>query len=128
MAQSEDIMVDQGSDVTIRLECYNTDGTKKIFKKLNPDTGGTITPFTATGKIKKSFSVRDSDAIPFGTSFLDTSNPHVLQLTLANSVTNTMKAGRYVYDVELSSLDSATSMNVIERILQGTLTITPGVS
>jgi len=128
MAQSEDIMVDQGSDVTIRLECFNTDGTQKIFKRINPETGGTISPFTASGKIKKSFSTRDSDAIPFGTSFLDLLNPHVLQLTLGNTVTDTMKAGRYVYDVELSSIDSATSTTIIERILQGTLTVNPGVS
>ena len=34
MAQSEDIMVDQGSDVQIRLECFNTDGSIKQFKKM----------------------------------------------------------------------------------------------
>jgi len=128
MAQSEDIIVDQGSDITIRLECFETDGSRKIFKKLDPDTGGTITPYVATGKIKKSFSTKDSDAISFGTSFLDTANPHILQLTLANSVTNAMKAGRYVYDIELSSTDSDTQMNVVERILQGTLTVSPSVN
>ena len=128
MAQSEDIMVDQGSDITLRLECFETDGSKKIFKKLDANSGGTITPYAATGKINKSYSTSDSSAISFETSFLDLDNPNVLQLSLANTITDTMKAGRYVYDVELSYQDSATNTTIIERILQGTLTVSPSVN
>jgi|TARA_R100000541_G_scaffold1902_2_gene7053 hypothetical protein len=128
MAQSEDIMVDQGSDITLRLECFETDGSKKIFKKLDPSSGGTIAPYVATGKIKKSYSTSDSSAISFGTSFLDLDNPNILQLSLSNTITETMKSGRYVYDVELSYQDSATNTTIVERILQGTLTVSPSVN
>lgn len=128
MAQSEDIMVDQGSDVAINLECFNTNGSKKEFKKLDLGTGGTITPYSATAKIKKSYTAKDSDAISFETSFLSLEYPNVLELSLNNTVTATMKPGRYVYDVEISSTDSATNSIIVERILQGTLTVTPGVS
>jgi hypothetical protein len=128
MAQSEDIMVDQGTDVQIRLECFNTDGSIKQFKRIDPNTGATITPFTATGKIKKSYTADSSTAISFDTSFLDLGTPNVLQVSLTNTVTETMKAGRYVYDIELSSLDSATSTTVVERILQGNLTVNPSVT
>ena len=128
MAQSEDIMIDQGSDIAIKLECFNTDGSQKQFKVLDAASGGTITPYTATGKIKKSFTTRDSDAINFETSFLNLAYPNVLELSLNNTVTNTMKAGRYVYDVEIASTDSATGSIIVERILQGTVTVTPGVT
>lgn len=128
MAQSEDILVNQGTDVSIKLECFNPDGTKKIFKKVDANSGGTITPFSANAKIKKSFTADSSTAIAFGTSFLDNANDNILQLNLTNAQTSVMKAGRYVYDVELSALDSDTGVSTIERILQGTLTVTPGVS
>ena len=49
-------------------------------------------------------------------------------MSLTNTVTEAMNAGRYVYDIELSSLDSATSTTVVERILQGNLTVNPSVT
>lgn len=128
MAQSEDIMVDQGSDVTISLECFNTDGSEKKFKKLDPNTGATIAPFTAAGKVAKSYTADSSTFVSFNTSFLDLNNPNILQLSLTNIQTETMKPGRYVYDVEITSIDSATNSNIVERILEGTLTVTPGIS
>jgi len=44
MAQYEELTIDQGSDVSIRLECINTNGTAKDL--LN---------YTAAGKIKKTY-------------------------------------------------------------------------
>ena len=38
-----------------------------------------------------------------------------------------MKAGRYVYDVEISATDSAGNITV-ERILEGKLTVSPSVT
>ena len=38
-----------------------------------------------------------------------------------------MRAGRYVYDVEISSSDSD-SVTIIERILEGQIEITPSVT
>jgi len=38
-----------------------------------------------------------------------------------------LKSGRYVYDVELSFVDSS-SNTVIERILEGQITVTPQVT
>jgi hypothetical protein len=39
-----------------------------------------------------------------------------------------MKAGRYVYDVELEGTDSNTGLGVVERILEGKLTLSPQVT
>jgi hypothetical protein len=46
-----------------------------------------------------------------------------ISLSLADTVTNAMKAGRYVYDVEiLSGAGSRT------RVLEGQVEVTPGVT
>ena len=83
MAQSEDIMVDQGTDVQIRLECFNTDGSIKQFKRIDPNTGATITPFTATGKIKKSYKAIIQGSLK--------SNSGEINLPLIHSVKNRKK-------------------------------------
>ena len=50
-----------------------------------------------------------------------------MQFQLRNTQTDALKAGRYVYDVELSYTDSADN-TIIERILEGQLTVTPSVT
>ena len=47
---------------------------------------------------------------------------------MTNLQTDTMKPGRYVYDVELESYDSDTDATIVERILEGKLTVTPSVT
>ena len=39
-----------------------------------------------------------------------------------------MRAGRFVYDVEIASTDSDTGIVTVERILQGNLTLVPSVT
>ena len=67
MAQYEDLIVDQGSDVEIKLELFNPDGSRKILNKYNQATNTLIPLFSANGKIKKSFNSKDSDSTSFGT-------------------------------------------------------------
>ena len=43
------------------------------------------------------------------------------------SQTDSLKAGRYVYDVELSFVDSD-GATIIERVLEGKITLTPSVT
>ena len=47
----------------------------------------------------------------------------VLTISLTNTQTNAMKAGRYVYDVEITS-----SAGTKTRVLEGQVEITPGVT
>ena len=49
------------------------------------------------------------------------------RLKLTNTQTTSLKAGRYVYDVELSHTDSAAN-TIIERVLEGVITVTPSVT
>lgn len=128
MAQYEDLIVDQGSDVEIKLELFNPDGSQKQLNKFNTLTQTLEPLFNATGKIKKSFNTKDSDAISFGASTISPSNAeNELYLSLTNTVTDNMKAGRYVYDVEISATDSF-GVTTIERILEGKLTVSPSVT
>ena len=128
MAQQEDLEIDKGSDVAIRLDLYNTDGSAKILNTT--DSGGNqIEIYTITGKIKKTYNTKDSDAVLFTGTSKDPDNlNNAVHLSLTNIQTEAMKPGRYVYDVELlfADSDSDGSFNTIERILQGNLTVTPG--
>lgn len=129
MAQQEDLEIDKGTDVAIRLDLYNTDGSAKIMNTV--DSGGNqVEIYTISGKIKKTYSTKDSDAILFsGTSIDPDDRNNVVYLSLTNIQTEAMKPGRYVYDVDLIFADSDSdqgSFNQIERILQGNLTVTPG--
>ena len=128
MAQYEDLIIDQGSDVEIKLELYNPDGTMKILNKYDT-IGQNITPlYSASGKIKKSFNSTDSNTISWGTTTLSPGNEeNCVFLSLTNAVTNAMKSGRYVYDVEISATDSQ-GVVTVERILEGKLTVSPSVT
>tara|TARA_Y100001972_G_C7633165_1_gene317851 strand:- start:826 stop:1215 length:390 start_codon:yes stop_codon:yes gene_type:complete len=128
MAQFEDLLVDQGSDVEIKLELHNPDGSIKILNKYVQATNSIVPLFSAEAKIKKSFNDSAGQAINFGTTTLSPSNEeNCIFLSLTNTQTNSMKPGRYVYDVEISATDSF-GVTTIERVLEGKLTVSPSVT
>jgi hypothetical protein len=129
MAHYEDLQIDQGTDVVVKLECYNSDGTKKLLNYYDSDEQ-TIMPFyIVRGKIKKTYNSKDSDSLDFNTTTISAGiEGHIIELSLTNLQTDTMKPGRYVYDVELESYDSDTDATIVERILEGKLTVTPSVT
>lgn len=129
MAQYEDLIVDKGTDVLVRLECFNPDGSEKNFNDFDSDLGQIVSLYTINAKIKKTYNTPDSDAIVFTTSTLDDNNlNNIITLQLSNTQTDAMKPGNYVYDVEISTFDSDTQSYIVERVLEGKLTITPSVS
>jgi len=116
MAQQRDFVVDQGSDITIELHLKNEDGSTKD-----------LTGHLVRGKIKKSYDTTDNDQI-FNftqTTIQSPSTSCIALITLSNTLTDTMKAGRYVYDIELLSGDVS---DIVERILEGKLSVTPSVT
>lgn len=116
MAQYEDLQFDQGADQTIELQLVNVDGTKKDL------TGHTI-----AAKMKKSYTSDSDDTTSFTPLIASPVTDGIVTLTLTNTQTDALKAGRYVYDVELSFVDSDDN-TVIERILEGRITVTPSVT
>ena len=109
MAVVANITIDQGSafDSTIDVE----------------DAGGNpadLTGYSARGEIRKTYA--SSNAVTFSASVSDPSNGKI-NISLSGDQTGAMKAGRYVYDVEVVS-----SGGVITRVVEGQVEITPRVT
>jgi len=116
MATYEEFTIDQGADVAIELHLINND---KSVKDL---TGHTI-----TAKLKKNYSSTDSDTTDFTTAIKNPATNGIVTLSLTNSQTGNLSKGRYVYDVELSFVDSDGD-TIVERILEGRMQVTPSVT
>ena len=115
MAQYEEITLDQGADASIELHLVDTTGAKK-----------SLINHTVTAKLKKNYADSSGEATAFTTAISDATNG-ICTLSLTNIQTDALKAGRYVYDVELSFQDSDGD-TIIERILEGKITVTPSVT
>ena len=115
MAQFEEITIDQGADATIQLELVNQDGSAK-----------NLVNHSVTAKLKKNYSDSSGEATAFTTAVTNAASG-TASMSLTNVQTDALKAGRYVYDVELSFVDSAGATS-IERVLEGRITVTPSVT
>ena len=110
MAVYSNIVVDQGADYSASIDVADSDGD-------NIDLSG----YTASGQIRKTYS--SSTAVDFAVSIANPASAGILNISLSNTQTNAMKAGRYVYDIEITN-----SGGVKTRVLEGQLEITPGVT
>ena len=110
MAVYSNIVVDQGADYSASIDVTDSDGD-------NIDLSG----YTAAGQIRKKYS--SSTAVDFTVAVASPASAGVLNISLSNTQTNAMKAGRYVYDVEITN-----SGGVKTRVLEGQVEITPGVT
>ena len=108
MAVYQEFTIDQGSDATIELHLVDKNGAAKD-----------LTGHTVTARLKKNYSDSAGEATAFTS---------VATISLTNSQTDALKAGRHVYDVELSNVDSSSGNTIIERILEGRIQITPSVT
>ena len=116
MAQYEEFSIDQGADVAVEVHCVNTDNSVKD-----------LTGYTATSKLKKTYNSSDSDTVSFTSIISIPPTSGIVTISLTNQQTDLLKAGRYVYDVELSYQDSD-SNTIIERVLEGRVQVTPSVT
>jgi hypothetical protein len=117
MAHYEDLTIDQGSDIAIELRLINKDGTKK-----------NLNGYSIAAKLAPNFAATDSDKIAFTSIITSPDSDGIVNLSLTNTQTdllNTKK--RYVYDVELSFIDSD-GITIKERVLEGLLNVTPSVT
>ena len=110
MAVLSNLSVDQGSDFS--AEVVVEDSTGNIAN---------LTGYTGAGQIRKTYT--STTATNF-TAVVSSATNGVVTISLGNSVTNGMKAGRYVYDVEITK----TSNGEKTRVVEGQITIQPGVT
>lgn len=117
MAYYEDLKIDQGSDIAVELHLINQDRTTKD-----------LTNYAVEAKLSPSYYSSDSDRIPFNAIIADPATDGVITLELTNAVTDSLNPKkRYVYDVEISYLDSDNN-SIVERVLEGMITVTPSVT
>ncbi len=115
----EDLIINQGTDVAIEIHCDDENGNNK-----------NLANYSASAMMKRSYN--DSDGDPNSLSFnaVVASPPAdgIVTISLTNTQTDTLLTrGRYVYDVELSFVDSS-SNTIIERILEGNIEVSPSVT
>ena len=109
MATYSNLFVDQGSDFSFTLNLRSTIGSIDLNN------------YTARGQIKRNYTSLTS--IDFSI-VVDAPNDSLI-ISLLPSQTKLMKATRYVYDIEIVSDDSPSS---VVRVLEGQLEVTPGVT
>ena len=117
MAQYEEFTIDQGTDIAIEIHC------------LDPITNSAknLTNHSISAKLKKNYSSDSADTVIFNSIIASPPVDGIATISLTNTQTDLLKAGRYVYDVELSFVDSGGD-TIIERVLEGRIQITPSVT
>ena len=110
MATYANLFIDKGS-------------TFKFTIDLEKNTGSALdlTGYTARGQLRKSYT--STTAIDF-TIAIDVANTE-LDVSLTATQTNALKAGRYVYDIEIE--DNSTPAEVT-RVLEGQITVNARVT
>lgn len=116
MAQYEDLTIDQGSDVAVEIHLVNADGSVKD-----------LTNYSAAAKMKRSYNSDSDDTVEFSAIISDPASDGIVTLSLTNTQTDAIKAGRWLYDAEISFVDSDGD-TIIERVLEGNITVTPSVT
>ena len=113
----EDLDFNQGADVAVELDCTETSGDIK-----------NLTNHSIAAKMKRTYNSTDaSDIQAFNAIVQSPAAAGKLTLSLTNAQTSTLRRGRYVYDAELSFVDSD-SNTIIERILEGQINVIPQVT
>ena len=109
MAVYSNLTVDQGTDFTMSVDVTDTDGDA-----LN------LTGFTVAGHVRRSYF--STTAVNF-TCAVSNATSGIITVSLSGTQSDAMKAGRYVYDVEITNAGGTKT-----RVLEGQLEIMPAVT
>jgi len=107
MAGIQNLVIDQGTSFEITINVTLDDGSEKD-----------LTDYTVSSQIRKSYYT--NTYTEFTTSKVDLFGE--ITLSLNPTQTSALKAGRYVYDVEIASDEETV------RIIEGIVTVTPEVT
>jgi len=108
MGTKANLKVDQGSDFSTAINLTDDDGNA-----LN------LAGYTGAAQIRKYYTSTTS----YNFDVDITANTGQITLSLTANTTNNITAGRYVYDLEITD-----SGGIVSRVLEGIITITPGVT
>jgi endoglucanase Acf2 len=108
MGTKANLKIDQGTDFSTSITLTDDDGNA-----LN------LSGYTGAGQIRKYYT--STTAVNFDVAV--TANTGTVTLELSSNTSNSMNSGRYVYDIELTD-----TSGIVSRIMEGIVTITPGVT
>ncbi len=117
MAQYEELQIDQGADVSIEVHLMNS----------IDDTAKDLTNFTAKAKLKRSINSDSSDTHDFLAVIAEPASSGIVNLSLTNAQTETLKVGRYLYDTEIHFVDSDSTL-IVERVLEGRINVNASIT
>ncbi len=109
MATINNIVIDQGTTFELILNVTNDDGTAKDLAN-----------YTVGAQIRKTYEA--TTKVDFTTAKVDAEGKITLSLTATQ--TSALKAGRFVYDCEITATSPAETLRVVE----GIITVTPEVT
>tara|TARA_X000000368_G_C22376879_1_gene427271 strand:+ start:126 stop:461 length:336 start_codon:yes stop_codon:yes gene_type:complete len=109
MAIVSNLTVDQGATFNAQIDI--TDDSSNAQN---------LTGYSVAGQIRKSY---DSTTYTAFSASVSNATGGTITISLTSTQTNALAAGRYVYDVEITS-----GGGVVTRVLEGQVEVTPGVT
>jgi len=109
MATVSNIVIDQGTTFSLDINLTNDDGSAKDLAN-----------YTVASQMRKSYEA--TTKTDFTTAKVDATGKVTISLTATQ--TSAIKAGRYVYDVEITGTSPVETL----RVLEGLVTVTPEVT
>lgn len=110
MATIRNLTIDQGSTYSISIELSDALGNALD-----------LSDYTIRAQMRKSYGSNSYTA--FTTSAGEDPTLGELTLSLTSTQTTALRAGRYVYDIEIEDDE-----DVVTRVLEGIVTVTPEVT
>ena len=107
MAIKANLFIDQGTDYQTTITLTDVD-----------DNVVNLAGYTANAQLRKTYT--SSNAVSFTVALTEATGE--VRLSLTDTQTSNIVAGRYVYDVLL------TANTITTRIVEGIVTVTPGVT
>lgn len=112
MASIKNLVIDQGATFSLSITVADANGNA-----LN------LTGYTLRSQMRRSYGATSSTSFTVASATPATGE---LTISLTDAQTSALKAGRYVYDVEIVSPAGAGSE--VTRVLEGIITVTPEVT
>lgn len=104
MATVSNLYVDQGTTFSSIVDLQNQDGSA-----LN------LSGYSVAGQMRKSY--QSSTSISFVCSIHGDATDGKIKLYLAPATTTGIRAGRYIYDVEITNISTGDKFRVLEGIV-----------
>jgi len=113
MATVKNLVIDQGTTFSLTITVADANGNEI-------DLDG----YTARAQLRKSYGATSYTA--FTVTISENTTTGELTISLTDTQTSALKAGRYVYDVEIVA--PVADGSPVTRVLEGIITVTPEVT